>query len=162
LTEEEFLVKSLMDFQFGVGAGDIFTKTPLRLYTTRDEKYREIYSFDSYGKTLLGIQIRSSGKIKLLLDGAERLFEDGYRGKNILQINANKNELKGTTIFKPILKNITIDNTEYDKFYPCAGDDVLIIDSKGEFVGIGEMIVNFLTALKMRNGAICKIRKKRK
>ncbi|MCP4763127.1 MAG: hypothetical protein GY870_15225 [archaeon] len=151
LSQEEVLIDKISDFQFGLGAGKLLIGTSARFLLSRNEKYKEIMGFESYGKIMLGRYDRSSGKIRLSLEGGERISK---LSGNCLKLNISLSELRGTTVFHPILE-------EVDDLL-CSGDEVIIKDIDGKYIGIGNMLVNAHTAKNFRKGPIAKIRKKKK
>ena len=116
---------------------------------SRDNRYKEIYGYESWGKVILGRYLKKSGFIKLNYEGAKRLISF-----NDIHVTLNIESISGTTIFKPAIDKIS------EKLV--CGDQVLVINSNGDFYAVGEMVVNAKTALGMRRGAIVKIYKKNK
>lgn len=149
LSIEEREIKSIADFQFGKGAGKLLIGSSARFFQSRDERYKEIYGYESYGKILLGRYHRNSGHIQLTYQGGQRLVE--LKANSLI---LNTDDLQGSTVFKPAIDSISPGL--------CSGDEVLILNPNGNYIGIGTMVVNAETGMKLRRGAIAKIRKMRK
>ncbi|MBD3351036.1 MAG: hypothetical protein GF364_06080 [Candidatus Lokiarchaeota archaeon] len=145
LEEREIITK--MDFQFGQDSGRKIIGNAARLLQMRNPHLKEIYGYESYGKTYLGRLDNRSGQIKLSFEGGKRIFK-----ANNHYIKLNTNDIMGSTLFQPAL--------EYANEELCSGDEVLIIGAEDNYIGIGKMVVNGITANKLRSGAILKIRKK--
>jgi archaeosine synthase len=148
LSNEEQLIRSIADFQFGPGSGKKLIGTTARFIYSRNERFREIHGFESYGKISLGKFSRDNGQIKLNLNGGERLASNS---NNILVLKA---DITGSTIFRPAVGKLDENLV--------SGDEVIILDSSENYFGVGQMVVNAKTALKLRRGAVVKIRKKKK
>lgn len=148
LSNEEQLIRSIADYQFGPGSGKKLIGTTARFIYSRNEKFREIFGFESYGKISLGKFSRDNGQIKLNLTGGERLASNS---NNILVLKA---DITGSTIFRPAVGKLDENLV--------SGDEVIILDSSENYFGVGQMVVNAKTALKLRRGAVVKIRKKKK
>ncbi|MHA1869785.1 MAG: DUF5591 domain-containing protein, partial [Promethearchaeota archaeon] len=147
---EEWELKTIVDYQFGLGTGELLIGNAARFVQSRNELYKEIYGYEAYGKVYLGRFNNKNGVIELSLQGAQRLFENGYN-KNLLRVNMDK--LEGSTIFPPILDALDRDLV--------AGDQVIIVNKSGKFYGLGKMIVNAETALRIRHGSIAAIKRRK-
>ncbi|MHA1727222.1 MAG: DUF5591 domain-containing protein [Promethearchaeota archaeon] len=146
LSPKEKLIKFVADFQFGSGAGKLLIGSGVSVVNSRNPQFKEIYSLDSGKKIKLGTYLQEFGKINLSFSGAKRLA--ATKGNSII---LNIKDIRGSTIFKPAVKKIDSNL--------CSGDNVIIMGSDEDFLGIGTMIVNASTAMKMRRGHILKIRK---
>lgn len=149
LTLEEQSIKVIADFQFGLGAGKRLIGSSARFLVSRNELYKSIVGNESYGKLQLGRYFRNSGHIQLNYQGGERL-KDFTECSVVL----NTLDITGTTIFKPGIDHIA------EKL--CAGDEVVILGPNKQYLGVGSLIANSNTILKMRRGAVVKVRKMNK
>ena len=147
LSMEEQWFKMIADFQFGKGAGQLLIGSSLRFLQSKDERYMDIYGFESYGRIDIGRFIRDSGHIRLNFAGAERI-KDLPNNRLVLNID----DLQGTTVFKPAVESVSQNL--------CANDEVLIYTHSGKFIGIGMMIINAKSVDNLRRGAVAKIRRK--
>jgi archaeosine synthase len=146
LSMEESWFKMIADFQFGKGAGQLLIGSSLRFVPSKDERYMDIFGFESFGKIEIGRYHRDSGHIRLFLTGAERIKELTQN-----QLVLNTDDLQGTTVFKPAVERVS------PKL--CSNDEVLIYNKLGQFVGVGSMIMNAMSAQNLKRGAVAKIRK---
>lgn len=149
---EEREIRAIADFQFGLGAGELLIGSAARLLQARDENFKEIYGYESYGKIYLGRIDKNTGFIQLSYEGGDRLKTLANKGMNLVKLNTE--EISGTTIFKPAVGYIDPNL--------CSGDEILILDCNNTYLGVGVIIVNAVTAQKMRKGPIVKIRKLKK
>lgn len=149
LSREELTIKMLADFQLGVGAGKILIGTTARFLQSRNELYKTIVGFESYGKLQLARYDRSSGHIRLNYHGGEKL-----KNHSNISVVLNTSDITGTTIFKPAIAKVG-ENL-------CSGDEIVILGPQNEYLGIGSLIVNSNTVARMRRGAVVKIRKMKK
>jgi len=147
LSDSEILIRATADYQFGKGVGDLFLEHGAFIIQGKNPLFDTVFAHDGAGKRQLGNLFHSTGMMKLSLAGAEILSE--VQG-NDLSIDGK--DINGTTVFRPILKNI---NTN---LHP--GDEIVIKDGDGNFLGMGELIIHPKDALNATSGAIAKIRKK--
>ncbi len=147
ITKDEIIIKATMDYQIGKGAGEMIIKNGAIIIKGKRPQYNEIYTYDGAGKLLVGRLYANTGLIKLAPRGAELLVP---LGKN--QISINEEDLQGTTIFRPILKDID------PSAHP--GDEMIVVNKNGSYLGVGELIQAPLDASLATSGMICKLRKK--
>jgi archaeosine synthase len=147
ITKDEIIIKATMDYQFGKGAGDMIIKNGAIIIKGKRPQYNEIYTYDGAGKLLVGRLYTNTGLIKLAPRGAELLVPFGKH-----QISIKEENLQGTTIFRPIL----------DLIDPLAhpGDDMIVVNKNGNYLGVGELIQAPSDAILAKSGMICKLRKK--
>lgn len=151
-SNEEREIGAIADFQFGIGAGSLLIGSAARLLQAREENFKEIYGYESYGKVYLGRIDKNTGFIQLSYEGGERLQPLAKKGLNVIKLNTD--EITGTTIFKPAM--------DYIDPNLASGDEILILDTNNNYLGVGSLIINAVTALKLRKGPIVKIHKIRK
>ncbi len=147
ITKDEIIIRATMDYQFGKGAGETIIKNGAIIIKGKRPQYNEIYTYDGAGKLLVGRLYANTGLIKLAPRGAELLVP---LGKN--QIRINEEDLRGTTVFRPIL----------DVIEPSAhpGDEMIVVNKNGNYLGVGELIQAPSDATLAKSGMICKLRKK--
>jgi archaeosine-15-forming tRNA-guanine transglycosylase len=146
LSSEELGIKMIADFQFGLGAGTLLIGSSARFLLSRNELYKSIIGNESYGKLQLGRYLRNSGRVQLNYQGGERL-----RDFSEMTIVLNTMDITGTTIFKPGIDQVPN--------LLSSGDEVIILGPKKEYLGVGTMVVNSSTVLRIRRGAVVKVRK---
>jgi archaeosine synthase len=149
LSNEEQSIKMIADFQFGLGAGTALIGSAARFLLSRNEMYKTIMGFESYGNVQLGRYLRNSGHIQLNYQGGERLKD--HPG---IAVTLNTLDITGTTIFKPGIERVDSGL--------CSGDEVVILGPNNEYLGVGALIVNSNIIPRMRRGAIVNVRKMKK
>ncbi|WP_371805455.1 DUF5591 domain-containing protein [Candidatus Lokiarchaeum ossiferum] len=147
LTEDEIIIRATFDYQFGKGAGDLISDRGAVMIKGRWPQFNEVYVYDGAGKLLVGRYYMDSGLFKLAPLGAELLLD---HNRNFVKIN--EEDLRGTTVFKPILASL--DETAHPD------DDVVVIDKNGEYLGVGELNSSPQDILSALHGKVCKMRKK--
>ena len=147
LTEDEIVIRATFDYQFGKGAGDLISDRGAVMRKGRWPQFNEVYIYDGAGKLLVGRYYMNSGLFKLAPRGAELLL-----GHNRNYVKISEEDLRGTTVFKPILANL--DETAHPN------DDIVVIDKNGEYLGVGELVVPPKDITLARMGKVCKLRKK--
>ncbi len=149
LTEAEIMVRATLDYQFGRGAGDLFLETGIIVNKSRNPLYYEVFTYDGAGKFQIGRLYTDSGFIKLTPRGAQRLIAH-HRNYVTLQTT----EMGGTTVFMPIVDQIDVSS------HP--GDDMVVINSENEYMGVGELIRAPCDLKDNEYGIVVKLRKKLK
>ncbi|MHA1560675.1 MAG: DUF5591 domain-containing protein [Promethearchaeota archaeon] len=147
ITKDEIIIKATMDYQFGKGAGDMIIQNGAIIIKGKRPQYNEIYTYDGAGKLLVGRLYANTGLIKLAPRGAELLVPFGKH-----QIKINEEDLRGTTVFRPILD--VIDPLTHP------GDEMIVVNKNGKYMGVGELIQAPMDANLAKSGMICKLRKK--
>ena len=147
LTQDEIIIRATFDYQFGKGAGDLISDRGARMLKGRWPQFNEVYVYDGAGKLLVGRYYMDSGMFKLAPLGAELLMD---HNRNFVKIT--EDDLRGTTVFKPILGSL--DETAHPD------DDVVVIDKNGEYLGVGELNSSPNDIISALHGKVCKMRKK--
>ncbi len=147
-TREELRLSMVSQYQFGPNSPSLMIGNGIYFAEARSGDYLDIQQYDALGKKMIGRIYHNNGFIMLNNEGGKLLFEIG---RDILIIK--EKELKGTTIFVPILKEIK--NLDLKP-----GDLVAIENSDNEYVGLAELCIAARDAINMRNGAIAIVLKK--
>ncbi|QEE17446.1 DUF5591 domain-containing protein [Promethearchaeum syntrophicum] len=147
ITKDEIIIKATLDYQFGNGAGELIINNGAIIIKGKRPQYNEIYTYDGAGKLLVGRLYVNTGLIKLAPRGAELLIPLGKH-----QISINEENLQGTTVFRPILKEID------PSVHP--GDEMIVVNKNGKYLGVGELVQAPPDANLATSGMICKLRKK--
>lgn len=141
------MIRANLDYQFGKGAGDLFMDTGIIVNKSRNPQYFEVFTYDGAGKFQIGRLHTNSGFLRLTPRGAQRLIT---HGRNFIKIT--EPTMKGTTVFIPILANLD------SLCHP--GDEVIVLNSNNEYLGVGELIRAPADLRNIKYGLVCKLRKK--
>jgi archaeosine synthase len=147
LREEDIILRAIADYQFGKGAGDLLISRDAYRIRGKNPIYDTVFITEGAGKIQIGNLFHSHGFFKLSPLGAQLFYS---HAPILLKINGV--ELKGTTVFRPILDEIA------PNLHP--GDEVLVINSEGRYLGVGELIIAPKDAMQATSGWICTLRKK--
>lgn len=147
ITPDEIKIRAVFDYQFGKSTGNNIIKNGAVLNQGYNYQYDEILIFDGAGKFVIGNIMRNTGLIRLTPTGGKLVVESGNH-----LIHLKSDTFSGTTIFRPLIEKI--DN----KAHP--GDDMLVVNQNGQYMGVGELIQSPIDALLADSGRICTLRKK--
>jgi archaeosine synthase len=148
ISDTEIEIRAVADYQFGKGAGEILTKAGAFLIRGKNPFFSSVFYQDGAGKLQIGNIFTNTGLIKLSPAGAPILLDHKRPILKIREIT-----MQGTTIFKPLVEEITPD------LHP--GDEVLVINVENVYIGVGEMVIASADADRVSSGAICRLRKKK-
>jgi len=148
-SRDEIVIRATFDYQFGKGVGDYVIQNGAALNQAKNCLMDEVLTFDGAGKILVGNIIRDSGLVRLTPQGGRFL---AGANSHIMQITLP--DMQGTTVFRPILGDIDMNA------HP--GDEMLVVNPQGQFLGVGELIQAPADAMNSKIGRICTIRKKYK
>lgn len=147
-TKEELKLSALCQYQFGKNSEQRFIGMGIYFAEARSGEFLDIQQYDALGKKIIGKIMHKFGFITLNFEGGRLLFE---HGRDLLIIK--EKELRGTTIFPPILKEIKNLNLR-------PGDLVAVVNYNNEYIAIAEMVISARDAVNLKNGAIAIILKK--
>jgi len=142
-------IRSIANYQFGEGCGEvIFPDNVTISYSKNTGRIRHIY----LGNILLATLKPTNGLFSITLEGGARLLECPSF-KSIVKVKDEVAEfiMKGRSLFaKHVL--------EADGGIR-PGEEVVVVDSNREIVGVGKAILNGIEMLVFKRGVAVKIRK---
>ena len=147
-TEDELKLSFLVQYHFGPQATEPFIGGGCVLERDRSGHFARIQQYDGLGKKIIGQYKFNSGHIKLTWLGGQILAE---LDTNLLTLTDNS--IRGSTVFPPIVENIA------KGLAP--GDQIAIVGKNGDYIGVGEMLVDSESALTLTYGAVADIHKKK-
>ncbi len=149
ITNDEIIIRSIFDYQFGSGVGDSIVQAGAILAPARNLLYSEVFTYDGMGKLLIGRIMKDTGLVKLSSQGAQFIAHVAKKKIVIKDV-----DIQGTTIFAPIIHEVA------PNIHP--KDEIIVFNSNNSFLGHGEIVLASKDISQLRFGRISKLRKKKK
>ncbi|ADE35969.1 PUA domain-containing protein [Methanohalophilus mahii] len=151
MTKEESRIKqvrTMADYQFGKGCGNILFSGDITFKLSRTKRIRQIFSEE---KRMATVRARD-GMFTLSIEGASRIHSHlpapGYRV--MMCDDAIPFVSKGKTAFAKHVENIDSDLR--------AGDEVLLVDKHDNLIATGQLLLAPEEVLAMQNGPAVDVR----
>ncbi|MHA2357333.1 MAG: PUA domain-containing protein [Candidatus Heimdallarchaeaceae archaeon] len=141
-------IRSIADFQFGKGSGDVLFPNDIRIERSKETKRIRFIYFENQRICSFRVQ---DGYLIPSLWGGKLLHENGFGLKVKANLEAEPFIRKGKTLFAKHV--IEADNRISVK------DEVIIVNSKNDYIGIGTAKLSGHLMIDMKNGVAVETRK---
>jgi len=141
-------IKSIADFQFGKGSGDVLFPDNIEIERSKETKRIRFIYLDNERVCSFRVQ---DGYLILSILGGAMLHQKGFGFKVKANLEAESFIRKGKTLFAKHV--IEADSRISVK------DEVIIVNSKNEYIGIGTAKLSGHLMIDMKNGVAVETRK---
>ncbi len=145
---EEAMIYSILNYQYGFGAGDIIFEGNLEITRYKSGIVRGIY----LDKKLIATMNPTVGVITLSKEGARLIYEKIKNNAKTIVVDRDEFiEHSRKSLLAPIVKSASPDIR--------MGDEVFIVDEKKELLAIGKALLSAIEINMAKKGEVARIRR---